>query len=189
VDAKGAVAARRSGTFLIRTSAANPASLAPELRRELTRARPELRVREVLTQMQIDQWHTARERLLARLALFFGMLALILAGVGLYGVLDYSVLQRRREIGIRMAIGARAVDIVRRVTAEAFALVFLGTLAGIGIGMASVRYVQTLLYGVKATDAGMVVVPCVAILAVALVAALPAVMRAVRLDPVKMLRE
>lgn len=189
VDAKGAVAARRSGTFLIRTSAANPASLAPELRRELTRARPELRVREVLTQMQIDQWHTARERLLARLALFFGMLALILAGVGLYGVLDYSVLQRRREIGIRMAIGARAVDIVRRVTAEAFALVFLGTLAGIGIGMASVRYVETLLYGVKATDAGMVVVPCVAILAVALVAALPAVMRAVRLDPVKMLRE
>jgi hypothetical protein len=68
-------------------------------------------------------------------------------------------------------------------------LVFLGTLAGIGIGMASVRYVETLLYGVKATDAGMVVVPCVAILAVALVAALPAVMRAVRLDPVKMLRE
>ncbi len=61
------------------------------------------------------------------LALFFAVVALLLAGIGLYGVLDYSVLQRRREIGIRMAIGAQAGDIARRVTADVFAMVLVGS--------------------------------------------------------------
>src|SRR5271155_4331483 len=93
-----------------------------------------------------------RERLLATLALFFAIVALLLAGVGLYGVLHYSVLQRRREIGIRIAVGAQAGGIARLVTTDVFAMVLVGAVAGIGLGMASVKYVETLFYQVRATD-------------------------------------
>ena len=93
------------------------------------------------------------------LALFFAVVALLLAGIGLYGVLDYSVLQRRREIGIRMAIGAQAGDIARRVTVDVFSMVLLGALAGLALGMASVRYIESLLYQVKATDLAMLALP------------------------------
>jgi ABC-type antimicrobial peptide transport system permease subunit len=112
----------------------------------------------------------------------------LLAGIGLYGVLDYGVVQRRREIGIRMAIGAQASDIARRVTVDVFSMVVVGALAGLTLGMASVHYLESLLYQVKASDLSMLVVPSLAIIAAALLAALPAVIRAVRIDPVSMLR-
>src|SRR6185436_12416476 len=101
-----------------------------------------------------------------------------LAGVGLYGVLDYSVLLRQREIGIRMAVGAQIRDIARRVTAEVFFMVLLGALVGLGLGMASVRYIGELLYEVNATGPAMLALPSLIILAVALSAAVPAVIRA-----------
>ena len=122
------------------------------------------------------------------LALFFAVVALLLAGVGLYGVLDYSVLQRRREIGIRMAVGAQPGDIARRVSADVLTMVLLGTLAGLALGMASLRYIETLLYEVKATDPAMLTLPALTILAAALLAALPAVIRAVRTNPVTIMR-
>lgn len=188
LDAKGALRPEGQGTFIVRTSGANPLALASILRREVPRARPEFRVSNIRTQTEIDQSHTVRERLLARLALFFGVVALLLAGVGLYGVLDYSVLQRRREIAIRMALGAQAGDIAWRVTADVFAMVLSGALAGLALGFASVRYIETLLYQVKPTDPRMLALPALTILAAALLAALPAVIRAVRIDPAEMLR-
>jgi ABC-type antimicrobial peptide transport system permease subunit len=112
----------------------------------------------------------------------------LLAGVGLYGVLDYSVLQRRREIGIRMALGAQSGDIARRVTVEVFSMVVVGAIAGLALGVASVRYIATLLYQVKSGDLGLLALPALAILTAALLAALPAVIHAVRIDPVAMLR-
>jgi len=173
---------------LVRTSGLNPPALASVLRQEVPRARPEFRVSRIRTQLEINQSHTVRERLLATLALFFAIVALLLAGVGLYGVLHYSVLQRRREIGIRMAVGAQAGGVARLVTAEVFAMVAVGAVAGVGMGMLSVRYVESLFYQVKATDLQMLALPSLAILVGALLAALRPVMQAVRIEPVSMLR-
>jgi predicted lysophospholipase L1 biosynthesis ABC-type transport system permease subunit len=188
VSANGEVQPVGQGAFIVRTSSADPLALASTLRREVSQARSDFRVNNLGTQEELIRAQSVRERLLAMLALFFGAVAILLAGIGLYGVLDYGVLQRRREIGIRMAIGAQAGDIAQRVTVEIFSSVLLGALAGVVLGMASVRYIEALLYGVKATDLAMLALPAITIAAAALVAALPAVVHAVRIDPVSMLR-
>jgi hypothetical protein len=176
------------GTFIVRTSGPNPLALASVLRKEVSRVRPEYYVSNIRTQKELVESHTVRERLLAVLALFFASVAVLLAGIGMYGVLDYSVVQRRLEIGIRMAVGARAGDIARRVTAETFAMVLIGSAAGIGLGMASARFAGTLLFGVKPSDVTMVAIPAAMVLSAVLLAALPAVLRALRIDPAAMLR-
>jgi len=188
VDGNGASQPIRHATIIVRTAAPNPAVMAQTLRREVPQARPEFRVSNTRTQLEMLHAQTIRERLLANLALFFAVVALLLACIGLYGVLDYSVLQRRREIGIRMAIGAQPADIARRVTADVFRMVIVGALTGLASGMVSVRYLESLLYQVKPGDPAMLALPSCIILASALVAALPAVIHAVRLDPVSMLR-
>jgi putative ABC transport system permease protein len=188
VDSKGAFVPPDGGTFLLRTSGINPLSLAPTLRRLVAQTNRAYRVSNVQTQQELVDNQTIRERLLALLALFFATVALLLAAIGLYGVLNYSVLQREREIGIRIAVGARIGSIARLVTAQIFVTVFIGAAAGIALGMASVRYVQTLLFGVKGTDPAMLIAPALVLLAAALLAALPVVFRAARIDPSIMLR-
>jgi predicted permease len=177
----------RDAAIVVRT-AGNPLALAPTLRREISRAWPEFVVSEITTQEQLVRQHTVRERLLAMLALCFAAVALLLAAIGLYGVLDYSVLQRRREFGIRMAVGAPAGDIARRVAREGFIMILAGASGGLGLGMIAVRYIESLLFQVKSTDLAVLIVPFVVILTAASLAALPAVIRAVRIDPVQMLR-
>jgi predicted lysophospholipase L1 biosynthesis ABC-type transport system permease subunit len=188
VDAAGALQPSGRGTFVVRTASANPLALASMLRREVAAARPEFHVNNIRAQAEINLAHALRERLLAVLALFFAGVALLLGGIGLYGVLDYSVLQRRREIGIRLAIGAQTGDIALRVTADAFRMVLAGALSGLFLGMVLVRYVESLLFQVKPGDAAMLALPSFTILAAAMIAALPAVFHAVRIDPVSMLR-
>jgi ABC-type lipoprotein release transport system permease subunit len=175
-------------TFIVRTASPNPLALASILRREITRANPEFRVSRIRTQLEINQSHTVRERLLAMLALFFAVVAILQAGVGLYGVLHYSVLQRQREIGIRMGLGAQAGVIARLVTVDVFSMVLVGAVTGLALGMATARYIEALFYQVKTTDLAMLVFPSLTLLAMALFAALPPVIRAVRIDPVAMLR-
>jgi predicted permease len=187
-DEKGESQPIRSATIVVRTAGANPLALASVLRREVSRARSEFRVSNLHTQQELIDAQTVRERLLAMLALFFAAVALLLAAIGLYGVLNYSVIQRRREIGIRLAIGAPTAGIVRLVTVDVFSMVLAGAVLGLAIGMASVRYIETLFYQVKATDAGMLLLPALSLFAAALLASLPAVLQAVRIDPVKALR-
>ena len=188
VDSNGAFRPVGEAAFIVRTASANPLALASTLRREVPAARSEFRVSDINTQAELNRSQTLRERLLAMLALFFAGVALLLAGVGLYGVLDYSVLQRRREIGIRIAIGAQSASIARLVTVEILAMVLVGAIAGIALGMASVHYIEALFYQVKATDLEFLAIPWVVILFASLLAALPAVVRAVRIDPAGMLR-
>jgi predicted permease len=178
----------RNASIIVRTASQNPLQLASMLRQEVPRVRPEFRVSRIRTQQEINDSHTVRERLLAMLAAFFSVVALLLAGVGLYGVLHYSVLQRHREIGIRMAVGAQGRNIARLVTAEVLAMVAVGAVAGVAAGMMSVRYLESLFYQVKATDVTMLAFPALSILAAALLASIIPVMRAVQIDPARMLR-
>ena len=176
------------GTFIVRTISDNPMEMASILRREIQRARPEFRVSKIRTQQELIDSQTIRERLLAMLAVFFAGVALLLAGVGLYGVLNYSVLQRRREIGIRLAIGAPSSVIARLVTVDIFAMVAAGAICGLALGMTSVRFIETLFYQVKATELNALLVPALAVFCGAFLAAAPVVIHAVRIDPVETLR-
>ncbi|MDP8980469.1 MAG: ABC transporter permease [Acidobacteriota bacterium] len=188
VDERGSQVPFGRATIIVRTTGSPGAALLSSLRREVPRARPGFYVSDVHTMEDLVQAQTIRERLLAMLALFFSAVALLLAGAGLYGVLDYSVLQRRREIGIRMAIGAQAAAIARLVTGDVMAMVAAGAGAGLTLGLASVRYIASLLYQVKGTDTLALAIPAAALVSVSLVAALPAVMRAAKVDPAAMLR-
>ena len=114
-----------SGTMLVRT-AGEPLALGATIGRLFGREWPDARLRELRPATDFIETQMVVERLLARLTGWFAMLALLLAGIGLYGVVNDAVIQRRREIGIRMALGARAPDIVRHVTAGALVLVFMG---------------------------------------------------------------
>lgn len=187
-DSAGASGNYGHASFIIHTAGANPLALAQTMRLEVGRARSDFRVSSIDTQEELNRAQTIRERLLATLAMFFGCVALLLAAIGLYGVLDYSVLQRRREIGIRLAIGAPAGGIARLVTVEVFSMVALGAMAGLALGFWSIRYVEALLYQVKATDASMLAIPALILFAAAFLAAVPAAIRAARIDPVAMLR-
>src|SRR5204862_4227616 len=132
------------GTFVVRTRTANPMALASILRQEVPRAVSAIFVSNIRAQAEINLAPTLRERLLALLAMFFAAVAVLLAGIGLYGVLDYGVLQRRREIGIRLAIGARAGDSARSVTVDALSMVLGGGITGIALGTTWVRYIEAL---------------------------------------------
>ncbi len=188
IDDKSAPKAVEFATFAIHTEAKNPLALADSLRQLIAQRHNGLRVSNVTTQLDLIRDQTIRERLIATLAAFFAAVALLLAGIGLYAVLNYSVLQRRREIGIRMAIGSTRAGIVRIVTLDSFLMIALGGCAGIALGFGAARYVASLFYQVKATDADMIALPTCAILLSALVATLPAVLRALRTDPTEILR-
>jgi predicted permease len=184
----GGLEGRSDATLVVRTSLADPLALTPALRQAVSLAGRGFRIRTSLTQQELDDAQTIRERLLALLALFFASVALLLAGIGLYGVLEYSVFQRRREIGIRMAIGAQGRHIAARVTASLLSMVVAGGLVGLGVAMGSARFVETLLFQVKPDDPGMLAIPAAAMLLAAFLAALPAVRHAVRIDPACVLR-
>lgn len=188
IDNKTGPEAVGFATFVVHTEAQNPLALAGSLRELVARRHNGLRVSNITTQLDLVRDQTIRERLIAMLAGFFAVVALLLAGIGLYAVLNYSVLQRRREIGIRMAIGSPRAGIVRLVTLDSVLMIALGGCAGIGLGFGAARYVASLFYQVKPTDAEVIAWPVCVFLLTALVATAPAVLRALRTDPTEILR-
>ena len=175
-------------TFIVRTTASNPLALASPLRQEVGRVQPQFRVSNILTQKELNQAQTIRERMLATIAMFFAIVAILLAGMGLYGVLFYSVIRRRREIGIRIALGARTANVVRPIVAGISIALAIGTLTGLVLGLMSTRYIESLFYQAKATDPIQLAAPSLAILLAAIMAAAPAVARALYINPVELLR-
>jgi ABC-type antimicrobial peptide transport system permease subunit len=188
IDDKSTPKVVEFATFVIHTESKNPLALASSLRQFIAQRHNGLRVSNITTQLDLVRDQTIRERLIAMLAAFFAAVALLLAGVGLYAVLNYSVLQRRREIGIRIALGSTRAGVVRLVTRDVFLMIVLGGCAGVALGFGASRYVASLFYQVKATDVAMIALPTCASLFTALIAALPAMLRALRTDPTEILR-
>ena len=175
-------------TFVVRARGLDPLALGATLKTEIANIRPEFRVSNIRTQNELIELLTIRERLVAMLSAFFAIVAVALAGIGLYGVLNYSVIERRREIGIRMALGARASRVVAGILRHASLMVLLGGIAGVVAGMMSRPLLEKLLYEVKLTDPAMLAAPALLLLVVALAASAVPALRAVRVDPAETLR-
>jgi predicted permease len=188
LDATSAAQLRGRGTFVVRTGTANPLALALPLRQEVRRARPEFYVSNIRTQTEINLGRTFRERLLAVIGFFFAGVAVVLGGVGLYGVLHYAVVQQRREIGIRIAVGAQARKIAQLVSVQVILTTAAGAAAGLGVGIVLARFAEALFFQVKATDGAMLAFPIAMWALVMLLAATAPILRAVRIDPVELLR-
>jgi ABC-type antimicrobial peptide transport system permease subunit len=136
---------------------------------------------------QIDR-SLLTERMIAMLSAVFGMVATVLAIVGLYGVMAYTVARRTREIGIRVALGALGKDVVWMVMREALLLIGIGVAIGLPAAFALTRYVQTQLYGLTPNDPLTISVATAALIAAAALAGYIPAVRASRVDPIRALR-
>jgi predicted permease len=173
-------------TLFVRT-AGDPRVLAATMRSEVSRTYKDTPVLAT-TQSALIRRQVVRERLLATLSLFFAVLALLLAAIGLYGVLNYAVVQQRREIGVRMALGARATHLVQRVATEMLSPVAVGAIVGLALALAFGGLVESILFEVKASDASAIATPLLTLAVAAALAAVPPAIRAVRIDPAQTLR-
>jgi predicted permease len=180
---------RGQGDATLTVRAADAGRIAPLLRQEIQRANSSVKVSRVTLQTTLIDNLLVRDRLLALLSVFFGMVALLLVAVGSYGVLSYSVVQRTREIGIRMALGARASQVVRLVISEIAVVVAVGAVVGLAGGFGLGRYVTSLLFEVKPGHAATVIFPLLGLMLGCLFAAVPPTLRAVRSNPVVALRQ
>jgi hypothetical protein len=178
---------RTGVTILVRTDDM-ATDVGSALVRELARLRPDLQVWEVAPFQAVVAKQMIRERLLAVLSTFFAVLALVLAVVGLYGVLNYAVTRERREIGLRMALGARPSHVVTLLTTRLTGMVILGALAGVGSGITLSRFVKTLLFQIAPTDPATLAEPLIILAAASVLAVLPPAIRAVRTDPAQTIK-
>jgi len=163
-------------------------SLIPQLRNALIGINPALEIVGVEDQERLVANTMVRERRLALLAGFFAVVSLILSVVGFYGVMSYSVVQRTRDIGIRVALGARLFTVLRSVLSDVFVVTAVGLLVGLGSGMLLARFVRALLYEVTPYDVVSISLPVLIVLAAALAAAIMPARRAARVNPIEALR-
>jgi predicted permease len=173
---------------LVVRAAHDPSTLAASLREAVTSVDATVPVSDIRTVDQLLSGSLAASRFTTLLLATFAAVALTLAAIGIYGVLSYAVSRRAREIGIRIALGARRVDVLRIVLRHAAMLAGLGTLAGLGAALAATRVLETLLFRISPRDAVTFAVVPTFLVAVALAAAYVPARRATRLDPVIALR-
>jgi len=175
-------------SFEIRTPG-DPASAIGPVRRAIASFDPMLTVDSIAPLSWRMHASIAEDRMLADLATAFGALALVLAAVGLYGVMSYTVGRRTGEIGLRMALGARSGDIARLVLSDAFRTVMLGVAIGIPLALTTARLMRSELHDIGSTDSASIAIAVAVVTAASVIAALLPALRATRVGPVEALRE
>jgi predicted permease len=173
--------------FEIRTTGA-PASAMGSIRDVARQIDPNLPLTDVSTQIEQVEKRFSQEKLFAQAYALFGALALLLASIGLFGLMSYSVSRRTNEIGVRMALGAQPRDVLGLVMRESMILVAIGAVLGIAAALASARLIATQLFGVPPTDLAALGVAIAVMAAVSAFAGYLPARRAARVDPMVALR-
>jgi predicted permease len=176
-----------SAYFELRT-AVNPILLAKNVREIVSQAADNLPLTHVRTQTEQIEEMLSRERLMSRLSTFYGSVALVLACIGLYGLLAYEVARRTRELGIRMALGAERRDLLRLVVGQGISLVLIGSAIGIGAAIGVTRFITAMLYGIHPVDPLTFAGVAILMMFVALLACYIPARRAMKVDPMTALR-
>ena len=176
-----------SAVIAVRT-AGDPAAATGSVREAVRQVDPNLPMVDISTQLEQVERRFQQEKLFAQAYALFGGLALLLAAIGLFGLMSYTVSRRTNEIGIRMALGAQRGHVLRLVMGESMILVVVGVLIGVAVAIGASRFVATLLFGLGGTDA-MTIASAIAVMVLvsALAGFLPA-RRASRVDPMVALR-
>jgi predicted permease len=176
-----------AATFAVRVEG-DPAAAAPAVREAMRQLDPALPLAALRTQDDQIRSSLSQERLFARLSTLLGAVTLLLAAIGLYGLLAYAVTSRTPEIGVRMALGAARSSVRWMILKQSLALVIAGLALGVPAARAGTRYVESMLFGLTPTDPMSMIVAATALLAISLIAALVPAQRASRVDPIVALR-
>jgi predicted permease len=174
-------------TYEVRTSL-SPSAIAPSLRKAVQSIDPDLPLQDIRTQQEQIDASMQQERIIAALTASFGVLALVLASVGVYGVMAYSVAQRTSEIGIRMALGARPREVLTMILREATWIALVGITCGIGATVLSTRLVTSLLFGLHPNDPVILATSALLLAAIAMAASWIPARRAASIEPMQALR-
>ncbi len=166
----------------------DPAALAEQVRRAVVAVDPSLPINNITPLTTLMSQAIREERLVAKLASGFGVLALLLASIGLYGVMTYAISRRTGEIGLRVALGAQRSDVVNMVLFDALRLVGAGMFVGLALALVSTRLLQTQLHDVGAIDPVSIAVAVMVLAASAVIAVLVPALRASRVSPIVALR-
>jgi ABC-type antimicrobial peptide transport system permease subunit len=176
------------GNLVVRFSG-SPNAVVPQIRQTIKQIHRNLPVDDVVTLSDHVGRSLVQQKLVARLGSFFGLLALLLACVGLYGVMSYGVARRTNEIGIRMALGARGRSVLWLVLREALTLVVVGLIVGVVASLLVTKTAATLLYELKPNDPLTIALATLLLAIVAVLAGYLPARRASRVDPMVALRE
>lgn len=174
-------------TLHVRTTA-NPEAVTADVRNALASIDKRVTLFRVRTMQQQIAGEVTLERLLATLAAVFATVAMLLAALGLYGVMTYTTMARTREIGVRIALGATASAILALITRQTAALIVLGLAAGFALTLAGIGYLRSLLFGLEPTDPFVMAFAALAIITVTTIAAWLPARRATRIDPMSALQ-
>jgi putative ABC transport system permease protein len=177
-----------SNGITVRTAGPHPAQITASVREALRAADPNIPIYDVYTMEEVRQQGYWEYRLFGGMFSVFGAIALILAAIGVYGVLSYSVSQRVREIGVRVALGARREDVLRLVIVQGVRLALLGVTIGLVLALGATRVVAGILYGVESYDPVSFSGIALLLTAVAALASYAPANRAMAIDPLEALR-
>ena len=173
--------------LLIRTTA-DPAKISPEIAGTIKELNKNLPAPKIRTMSSILSDNVAQPRFYTILSAFFGIIALVLAAIGIYGVISYSVTQRTHEIGIRVALGARSTDVIKLVVGHGMTMTVIGIVIGLAGAFALTRLMASLLFGISVSDPVVFILIPLLLASVAFLASYLPARRATKVDPMIALR-